>query len=161
MKFKEYKVIKGFYNGTKVAFIENNWSLWGSTDDNYEKGESSYGKPFEEKYSNNLFHFTGALSMYTTEKEKSFDSRFIIVGDKSVSEKTIESMGGYRIWPEKVINKYKTDGGVPSLDFSIYTVFGQVVNSDDVISNIMKTDTNLENSSPVEDIVINSIKILE
>ncbi len=59
-------------------------------------------------------------------------------------------------------DKYKEQGGTPSLDDD-YTVFGQVVEGFDVIDNIsaveVTTGSSGENSQPVQDIIIKSVKV--
>ena len=59
-------------------------------------------------------------------------------------------------------DKYKEQGGTPSLDDD-YTVFGQVVEGFDVIDNIsaveVTTGSSGENSKPVKDIIIKSVKV--
>ncbi len=63
---------------------------------------------------------------------------------------------------DAVINKYKAAGGVPSLDGN-YTVFGQVYEGLDVVDAIsaveVKDNGSGEVSTPVEDIIIKSVKV--
>ncbi len=63
---------------------------------------------------------------------------------------------------EAISNKYKTVGGVPSLDGN-YTVFGQVYEGLDVVDAISAVEVQDngggEVSKPVEDIIIKSVKV--
>lgn len=63
---------------------------------------------------------------------------------------------------EAISNKYKTVGGVPSLDGN-YTVFGQVYEGLDVVDAISAVEVedngSGEVSKPVEDIIIKSVKV--
>ena len=59
-------------------------------------------------------------------------------------------------------DKYKEQGGTPSLDDD-YTVFGQVVEGFDVIDNVSAVEVTAnssgEQSKPVKDIIIKSVKV--
>lgn len=59
-------------------------------------------------------------------------------------------------------DKYKEQGGTPSLD-NDYTVFGQVVEGFDVIDNVSAVEVTAnssgEQSKPVKDIIIKSVKV--
>ena len=54
---------------------------------------------------------------------------------------------------------YSTAGGTPWLDGG-YTIFGQVYDGLDIIFDIQKTETD-ENDKPVEDVIIESVKVGE
>lgn len=64
---------------------------------------------------------------------------------------------------QDVIDKYNAEGGTPSLDGG-YTVFGQVYEGFDVIDAISAVEVGLsdqgEESKPVQDIIIESVKIV-
>lgn len=65
---------------------------------------------------------------------------------------------------DEISDKYKQDGGTPSLDGN-YTVFGQVYDGFDVILSISSVDVNDngsgEVSKPAKDIIIKSVKVYE
>lgn len=119
-------------------------------------GESIYGHPFEDEFSEELFNFNGALSMANAGPGTN-GSQFFIVTNTEVNPMMMDQMkaAGY---PAEAIEKYQ-QGGTPWLDFH-HTVFGQVKAGLDVavaISNVKRDMTD----RPNEDVVINTIEISE
>ena len=62
-------------------------------------------------------------------------------------------------FPEEVVNAYKENGGTPWLDYR-HTVFGQVVEGMDLVDLISDVPKGAQDR-PVEDVVINTIKIVK
>ena len=65
-------------------------------------------------------------------------------------------------YPEGLVNSYKKYGGTLSL-YGSYTVFGQVISGMETVDKIAKAEktysSNGELSSPVEEIIIDSIDV--
>ncbi|WP_285289064.1 peptidylprolyl isomerase [Bacillus sp. ISL-47] len=112
-------------------------------------GESIYGEPFEDEFSNQLFNIRGALSMANSGPNTN-GSQFFIVQNTTVDPSLKEQMekAGY---PEEIIKAYEK-GGTPWLD--------QVVEGMDVVDSIAAVET-AEQDKPVEDVVIEKIDVLK
>lgn len=118
-------------------------------------GESIYGETFEDEFSRELFNFKGALSMANAGPGTN-GSQFFIVQNSELSPGMDRQMqqAGY---PAEVVSAYKERGGTPHLDHR-HTVFGQVIEGQDVVDNIANVKTNAQDK-PAEDIKIESIEI--
>lgn len=156
---------EGYYNHlTFHRVIENFMIQSGDPKGNSKGGESIWGEPFEDEFSDQLYHFTGALSMANSGKDTN-GSQFFIVQNKdqdSFTEDYFQSIyaqaqkkgwnnAGF-VHPENVKAKYREAGGVPYLDHQ-HTVFGQVIEGMDVVEQIASVQTGV-NDRPVVDILI-------
>jgi peptidyl-prolyl cis-trans isomerase B (cyclophilin B) len=119
-------------------------------------GESIYGQPFEDEFSDKLFNLRGALSMANSGPNTN-GSQFFIVQNTTMDPSMIEQMkqAGY---PEEVVEAYG-NGGTPWLDRA-HTVFGQVIEGIDVVDSIANVATEA-GDKPAEDVVIKSMKVLK
>jgi len=120
-------------------------------------GRSIWGQPFEDEFSDKLFHFRGALSMANAGVNTN-GSQFFIVTQQTIHEVRFEQLerAGF---PAEIIEAYKEKGGSPGLD-GRHTVFGQVREGLDVaeaISQVERTPMD----KPVEDVVIQEVIINE
>lgn len=120
-------------------------------------GESIYGSSFEDEFNPELMNIRGALSMANAGPNTN-GSQFFIVHMSEVPANMIGQMqdAGF---PEEVIQAYKERGGTPWLDGK-HTVFGQVVEGMDIVDKIADAKVGFQDK-PVEDIVIQSIKVVE
>ncbi len=118
-------------------------------------GESIYGHPFEDEFSEELFNFTGALSMANAGPNTN-GSQFFIVTNEHVLENMIEQMKAVG-YPQEIIDYYEKHGGTPWLDFH-HTVFGQVLSGMDVVEKISKVKRDAMDK-PEKDVIIKTIKI--
>ncbi|WP_070119423.1 peptidylprolyl isomerase [Bacillus marinisedimentorum] len=120
-------------------------------------GESIWGEPFEDEFSNKLANFRGALSMANRGPDTN-GSQFFIVQKKDVGSDMIQQMQEVG-FPEEIIDLYKEHGGTPTLD-GRHAVFGHVIEGMDVVDEIanVKTDAN---DRPAEEIKIESIEIVK
>lgn len=118
-------------------------------------GESSFGRPFEDEFSDDLFNFNGALSMANAGPNTN-GSQFFIVTAEHVPADMIDQMKmvGY---PAEIIDYYQQHGGTPWLD-GHHTVFGQLVGGQDVAKQISLAKRN-RMDKPKKDIVIKKITI--
>lgn len=115
-------------------------------------GESIYGEPFEDEFSDRLFNFRGALSMANAGPGTNGSQFFIVQASE------IEA-GSASDYPEEITAAYEEMGGTPWLD-GMHTVFGQVDEGMDVVDKIAAVEKGA-NDKPLEDIVIESIEIIE
>ncbi len=118
-------------------------------------GESIYGHPFEDEFSEELFNFTGALSMANAGPNTN-GSQFFIVTNEHVPENMIDQMKAVG-YPQEIIDYYEKHGGTPWLDFH-HTVFGQVLSGMDVVEKISKVKRDAMDK-PKKDVIIKTIKI--
>lgn len=148
---------EGYYEGVIFHRVINDFMIQGGDPDGTGMGgESIYGKPFEDEFSNQLYNFRGALSMANSGPNTN-GSQFFIVQNKTLDPSLVDQMkkAGYN---DKVIKQYE-DGGTPWLD-NAHTVFGQVVEGMDVVDKIATTSVG-EADKPEEDIVIKKITVLK
>lgn len=145
----------GYYDGIIFHRVMDNFMIQGGDPDGTGmKGESIWGKEFEDEFSMDLWNFRGALSM-ANKGAGTNGSQFFIVQSKSLSatRPQMEKAG----FPEEVIKAYEKVGGTPHLDHK-HTVFGQVYEGMDVVDSIAAVETD-ENDKPLTDVVIESIEV--
>lgn len=109
------------------------------------------------------FHKQGALAAARTnnpEKASSGCQFYIVVGKTFTDEQltSMEASTGVK-YTEEMRNAYKTIGGTPHLDGG-YTVFGQVVDGQDVVNAISQVERD-GGDRPKEDVKIIGAKILK
>lgn len=147
---------KGYYDGVIFHRVIPDFMIQGGAPTGTGRGgESIYGKPFADEFSDELFNFTGALSMANAGPNTN-GSQFFIVSNEHVPANMIEQMKmvGY---PEEIINYYEQNGGTPWLDHR-HTVFGQVIDGMDVVKKIsMVKRDNMDN--PKDDVVMEKVMI--
>ncbi|MDR7079061.1 peptidyl-prolyl cis-trans isomerase B (cyclophilin B) [Neobacillus niacini] len=149
---------EGYYDGLIFHRVINDFMLQGG-DPNGDGtgGESIYGKPFEDEFSDNLYNLRGALSMANSGSNTN-GSQFFIVQKKSVDpamKSEMEKAG----FPNEIIEAYEDRGGTPWLD-QRHTVFGQVLEGMDVVDKIAETPVDAKDK-PEEDVIIKDIKVLQ
>ncbi|MGB6779229.1 MAG: peptidylprolyl isomerase [Planococcus citreus] len=143
----------GYYDGVIFHRVIENFMLQGGDPTGTGSGgESIYGEPFEDEFSDRLFNFRGALSMANAGPGTN-GSQFFIVQAKEIKE------GSASDYPEEITAAYEEMGGTPWLD-GMHTVFGQVDEGMDVVDKIAAVEKGA-NDKPLEDIVIESIDIIE
>ncbi|EHJ52352.1 Cof-type HAD-IIB family hydrolase [Streptococcus macacae] len=120
-------------------------------------GESIYGEPFADEFSEKLYNLRGALSMANAGPNTNGSQFFIVQNhDLPYSEKELENGG----WPKKIAAAYAERGGAPHLDRR-HTVFGQLVDqsSYETLDKIAETPTGPADK-PVDDVRIESIQVI-
>ncbi|MCM3691586.1 peptidylprolyl isomerase [Neobacillus niacini] len=149
---------EGYYDGLIFHRVINDFMIQGG-DPNGDGtgGESIYGTPFEDEFSNNLFNLYGALSMANSGANTN-GSQFFIVQKKSVdpSMKTEMEKAGF---PSQIIEAYEERGGTPWLD-NRHTVFGHVIEGMDIVDKIAETPVDPKDK-PEKDVIIKGIKVLK
>ncbi len=143
----------GYYDGLTFHRVMNEFMIQGGDPEGTGRGgESIYGEPFEDEFSNSLFHLRGALSMANSGPDTN-GSQFFIV-QNSVFQ------GGYqKEYPEQIVDAYEQNGGTPWLDFK-HTVFGQVIEGMDVVDQIASVETGA-GDKPVEDVLIEKVTVIK
>ena len=120
-------------------------------------GQSSFGAPFEDEFSRELFNFNGALSMANAGPNTN-GSQFFIVSATQVPGNMIGQMKQLG-WPAEVVANYEKNGGTPWLD-GHHTVFGQVISGMDVVDEISRVARDAADK-PKEDVVMTTVEITE
>jgi peptidyl-prolyl cis-trans isomerase B (cyclophilin B) len=149
---------EGYYNGLIFHRVIKDFMIQGGDPNgNGTGGESIYGKPFEDEFSNHLFNIRGALSMANAGANTN-GSQFFIVQNPKVdpSMKAQMEKAGY---PKEIIDAYVKNGGTPWLDHR-HTVFGQVVEGMDIVDKIARTPVDAQDK-PKEDVIIQKINVMK
>lgn len=149
---------EGYYDGLIFHRVIKDFMIQGGDPNrNGTGGESIYGRPFEDEFSNNLFNLKGALSMANS-GENTNGSQFFIVQNSKLdpSLKSQMEKAGY---PKEIIAAYEQNGGTPWLDHH-HTVFGQVIEGMDIVDEIANTKVD-QKDKPEKDVVIKSIKVVK
>ena len=147
---------KGYYDGVTFHRVIPDFMIQGGDPTGTGRGgESFYGHPFEDEFSEHLFNFNGALSMANAGPNTN-GSQFFIVSNEHVPANMIDQMKmvGY---PQEVIDHYKENGGTPWLDHR-HTVFGQVIKGMDVVQAISKVERD-QMDKPKDDVVMEKVTI--
>ncbi|MDR7000543.1 peptidylprolyl isomerase [Neobacillus niacini] len=149
---------KGYYDGLIFHRVIKDFMIQGGDPNgNGTGGESIYGAPFEDEFSNNLFNLRGALSMANSGSNTN-GSQFFIVQNPNLDPSMKEQMEkiGY---PKEILAAYEKNGGTPWLDHH-HTVFGQVIQGMDIVDKIANTTVDGKDK-PKKDVVIKKINILK
>lgn len=148
---------KGYYDGVIFHRVINDFMIQGGDPTGTGMGgESIWGAPFEDEFSNELFNIRGALSMANAGPATN-GSQFFIVQNQNVPAQMAGQMeaAGY---PKEIIAAYE-NGGTPWLDHR-HTVFGQVTSGMDVVDEIAAVERDMADK-PKEDVVIETVEIAE
>lgn len=146
---------KGYYDGIIFHRIIPDFMIQGGDPTGTGMGgESLWGKPFEDEFSQEVFNLRGALSMANAGPNTN-GSQFFIVQKPQLDAGMSDQMkqAGY---PEEIVTAYG-NGGTPWLDFR-HTVFGAVSDGMDIVDKIAATETGMQDK-PVKDVVIETITI--
>lgn len=150
--------VDGYYNGLSFHRVISNYMVQtGDPNGDGTGGESIWGDPFEDEFTDDLWNFRGAISMANSGKDTN-GSQFFIVQATEVPAETIEEMEAHSdIFPEEVISRYKEVGGTPWLDH-VSTVFGYVYSGMDTVDKIAGVEVEDDESyQPVDKIIIENI----
>lgn len=146
---------KKYYDGTIFHRVISDFMIQGGDPEgDGTGGESIWGHPFEDEFSDELFNLRGALSMANSGPNTN-GSQFFIVQNKNMPKRFIRELDGAG-YPKEIIKAYK-QGGTPWLD-NRHTVFGQVIAGMDVVDKIAKVKKDA-NDKPIDDVIIEKITI--
>lgn len=149
---------EGYYDGVIFHRIIKDFMIQGGDPTGTGAGgESIYGNKFEDEFSENYYHLRGALSMANAGPNTN-GSQFFIVTASQVPLSTLGQLEALNL-PQVVVEAYGEVGGTPWLD-SRHTVFGHVTKGMDIVEKIESVPTNPADR-PIEDVIIESIDILE
>jgi peptidyl-prolyl cis-trans isomerase B (cyclophilin B) len=149
---------EGYYDGLKFHRVIDDFMIQGGDPDGTGMGgESIWGEPFEDEFSDELYNLRGALSMANSGPDTN-GSQFFIVQNSSVDPELEEQMKNSD-FPDDIIKAYMERGGTPWLDGK-HTVFGQVIEGMDVVDKIASVETG-DGDIPVEDVIIEKINVIE
>ena len=147
----------GYYDGLTFHRVINDFMIQGGDPAGTGAGgESIWGTPFEDEFSDKLRNFRGALSMANAGADTN-GSQFFIVQLPTIDESSKQYMEAEQ-FPETVIDAYMEVGGTPWLD-NAHTVFGHVIKGMDIVDQIAVAETDA-NGKPKEDIIIKTIHVM-
>lgn len=150
---------KGYYNERIFHRIILDFMLQGGDPTGTGMGgESIWGQPFEDEFSDQLHNYRGALSMANSGADTN-GSQFFIVQKGPMNEQdfTAVTNNSSANFTSEVKAKYLEIGGTPWLD-NLHTVFGQVFEGMDVVDKIAGVSVD-GNDKPLNDVVIERIII--
>ena len=151
----------GYYDGVTFHRVIDEFMIQGGDPEGTGAGgESIWGEGFGVEIDESLVPYRGALCMAMSSLPNSIGSQFFIEQANPDIEQAEQMLQlGY---PEGLVNSYKKYGGTLSL-YGSYTVFGQVISGMETVDKIAKAEKNYssngELSSPVEEIIIDSIDV--
>ncbi len=151
----------GYYDGLIFHRVIKDFMIQGGDPvGNGTGGQSIWGAPFEDEFSVEAHNFYGALSMANSGPHTN-GSQFFIVQAKTAPAQMLEQMESLtdKGYPRECIDGYREVGGTPWLDYH-HTVFGQLVEGEDVLEDIAAVKTGA-NDKPLYDVVIETIEISE
>lgn len=149
----------GYYDGGKFHRVIDEFMIQGGDPlGNGRGGESIWGKGFSEELDYSIVPYRGSLCMASAGTGTStIGSQFFIT--QANYNEAMEQMLKNAGYPEGMLNAYKKYGGYLSLYLG-YTVFGQVIDGMEVVDAIAAVETTgSENSTPVEDVIIDTIEV--
>ncbi len=153
---------KGYYDGLTFHRVINDFMIQGGDPlGTGYGGESIWGGMFNAGTDPHLLHLPGAVAYANAGSLDTSNSQFYIVtGDQNITEDTIlqYEKSGYQFSDEQE-NMYIENGGIPYLDGN-YTIFGQVFEGLDIVFMIQECSTD-SNDKPLDDIIIDSVKVTE
>ncbi len=151
---------EGYYDGLGFHRVISDFMIQGGDPKgDGTGGESIWGDPFEDEFSDKLYNFRGALSMANAGPSTN-GSQFFIVQASAIPtgyEMQMQMTGASK----EVIAKYQEVGGTPWLD-GMHTVFGQVFQGMDVVDKVVAEAKNTDQNGMVpekERVTIESITV--
>ena len=147
----------GYFDGLTFHRVINEFMIQGGDPKgDGTGGESIWGQPFEDEFSNSLYPWRGALCMANSGSNTN-GSQFFIVQNEKYDESLVSEMEAME-WPQEIIDKYKEKGGKPWL-FGKHTVFGQVFEGMNVVDAIAAVETSEPGvkDKPVQDVIIEKV----
>lgn len=166
---------EGYYDGLTFHRILQDFMIQGGDPEGTGAGgDSIWGGPFEDEFSDDLYPYRGALCMANSGSDTNTSQFFIVDADENevkrlqdlVMERYNLSLidyvkNGYATdISERELNNFLTYGGAPWLTRH-HTVFGQLLEGFDVLDAIAKAEVANESGIPKNPVVIEKINISE
>lgn len=146
---------QSYYDGIIFHRIINNFMIQGGDPTGTGRGGTSiWGEKFDGGVDPHLIHVAGAVAYANSGSTATNGSQFYIVTGKTFTESQFDPS-----YPTAAKEAYLKSGGYPWLDGG-YTVFGQVFDGLDIVYKLQQVDTD-SNDKPLEDVVIESMKVAE
>lgn len=122
-------------------------------------GESIWGKPFADEFSDNARNFRGALSMANAGPGTNGSQFFIVqAGPETMDERMFPMLKRQgKTFSEDAVSAYMEHGGTPWLD-GAHTVFGQVIEGMEIVDKIAAVKVD-RGSRPYNEISITGITV--
>lgn len=165
----------GYYNNlTFHRILEEFMIQGGDPEGTGSGGESIWGTPFEDEFSDDLYPFRGALCMANSGSNTNGSQFFVVHADegevKRLSDLVLEKyklsmidyvQQGYSTTiTQEELESFLTYGGTPWLTRH-HTVFGQLIEGFDVLDAIAATELSDPSGLPKTPVVIETIQISE
>lgn len=153
----------GYYDGLTFHRVINDFMIQGGDPlGTGTGGESIWGEKFDGGTDPHLIHAAGALAYANSGSTATNGSQFYIVTGTVYEPEELDSLLDYYqiSLSQEAKDIYTTQGGAPWLDGG-YTVFGQVFDGLDIIFEAQKVQVDAGNKKPVEDLIIESVKVGE
>lgn len=172
------KLVKqGFYDSLLFHRVINRFMIQGGDPGSKNApagqplGNGSPGYTIPAEIRPSLFHRKGVIAAARTSDDvnplrASSGSQFYIVQGRTFSAAGLDSLETYRMNGRKIPadhrDVYMTAGGTPHLD-QAYTVFGEVINGEEVVDKIAGAATSKGNDRdrPLKDIMIVKAKLIK
>ena len=151
---------EGYYDGIIFHRVIKDFMIQGGEPTGTGMGgESVWGKPFEDEFSEEARNFRGALSMANAGPNTNGSQFFIVQAGPETMDERIFSMlkRQGKNFSNDVAEKYMEVGGTPWLD-GAHTVFGQVIRGMDVVDKIGNLHVD-HSDKPYEEVKILGITI--
>lgn len=160
---------KGYYDNITVHRIVKDFMIQsGDPRGDGTGGQSLWGGKFEDEFSNNLYNYTGSVSMANAGVNTNGSQFFINEGtgteltedyyNQLIAYNKDSRKQGVTFFDQSVKDLYAKVGGNSLLD-GIHTVFGQVIDGMDVVHAIASADIKTGTEAPAKDIIVESVKI--
>lgn len=143
---------KGYYNGLTMHRVIADFMIQGGDPSgDGTGGESIWGSEFENETVEYLNPIRGSLCMANAGPDTN-GSQFFITQASEVDESYLQNVTDIQK------EMYRQFGGCPWLTGG-YTVFGQVYEGMEIVDTISKVKTDASNDMPLEDVIIEKIKV--
>ena len=151
----------GYYNGIIFHRVIRDFMIQGGDPTGTGMGgESIWGRPFADEFSDRARNFRGALSMANAGPGTNGSQFFIVqAGPETMDARMFPMLKRQgKDFPEDAVSAYMEQGGTPWLD-GAHTVFGQVIEGMETVDGIASVRVD-RSSRPYEEISITGIEIM-
>lgn len=152
-------VKSNYYDGLTFHRVIKDFMIQGGDPTGTGRGGASiWGGQFDGGTSKYLYHVKGALAYANSGSTATDASQFYITVGDVFTEDLLQQYGVTNL-PDDVSQAYTKDGGTPWLDGG-YTVFGQVFEGLDIVSDVCNNTETDSNDKPAQDLVIEKAEVV-